>query len=75
VNEEEGTLYRAIERALDELYDICPVGPLLHDDDGDVPMQDGNAVNGNAGMNGNETIGGANGSSDANGDRVGNEEL
>ncbi|KAL3428720.1 hypothetical protein BDV09DRAFT_201317 [Aspergillus tetrazonus] len=65
VSEEEGALYRAIERALDELYDICPVGLLLHDDDGDVPMQDGNAVNGNAGMNGDETIG----------DRVGNEEL
>ncbi|KAL4757621.1 collagen triple helix repeat protein [Aspergillus foveolatus] len=65
VSEEEGALYRAIERALDELYDICPVGPLLHDDDGDVPMQDGNAVNGNASMNGDETLGGC----------VGNEEL
>ncbi|KAL4819600.1 hypothetical protein BDW67DRAFT_181936 [Aspergillus spinulosporus] len=75
VSEEEGTLYRAIERALDELYDICPVGPLLHDDDGDVPMHDGNAVNsnaGNAGMNGDENMDGAN---DANGDRVEIEEL
>ncbi|KAL4741098.1 hypothetical protein BDV11DRAFT_168459 [Aspergillus similis] len=75
VIDEEGTLYRAIERALDELYDICPVGPLLDDDDGDVPMHDGDAVNGNAGMNGHENMGGANEANDANGDRVENEEL
>ncbi|KAL4754409.1 hypothetical protein BDW72DRAFT_190270 [Aspergillus terricola var. indicus] len=75
VSEEEGTLFRAIERALDELYDICPVGPLLHDNDGDVSMHDGDSVNGNAGMNGDETMGGANDANDANGDRVENEEL
>ncbi|KAL4986531.1 hypothetical protein BDW68DRAFT_188745 [Aspergillus falconensis] len=71
VSEEENSLYRAVERALDELYDICPVGPVLHEEDGDVPMQDGDAMNGNADVNGDENMGGVNG---ANGGHVENNE-
>ncbi|KAL6230390.1 hypothetical protein BDW75DRAFT_244870 [Aspergillus navahoensis] len=73
VSEEEDTLYRAIERALDELYDICPVGLVLHDENGDVPMHEGDAMNGNAGMNGDGNKGDVGGANGVNGDRVENE--